>query len=669
MRRTLIFLSLLFSCTLVEVKKEKLWMEDVIYTNKGEEYECQVMEITEKFIYAITEDGYITFPREDIRSVDIAKKREGFLWETTVDITDPILKEALKTDLSEYKEMGYVNILVKKKLTIMSDSSYVYSIRFIRAITEEQGRTAGTITLNYRKNDEEMEINFARTITDDGRVLHQREIAIEDASIYSRIPPYENLHERKFAMREVKPGNILDFNVTISGKIRDESPYIMDVTLGDQGPTLSGFVEVDAPQDFELVWQEWGIEPPGIRRGSHRKTIQWKVENLPALVQESDPPPRPYILPRVIVGLTDGWDKVVERFRENLRGDYTTEGRSPEEIYEEILSAIHFLEIPSSGVSPYPKSIKEVLNNRIANSLDKAHLLYTAFKSAGYPVDLILVRSKDRGVLACEVPSLYQFDGALVKVGKDFLDPSSELTPYGYVRPKYQGTKGLSVREKGLIDIPLFQAEKEKFSIKREVRLDGEGDAVIKEHLIFMGNQVLDLRQLKYLREEQKRNVLQVFINRTIPNAELSDYSIEHLDDIAQEITIELDYSVTSLGLKEGNFILLHIPGLEYSAYSVGAEMRNYPIYRGNLSRAEKEITIHLPEGYRIRHLPKGVSAGSNSLEFKSILEKVGNKIIYKDVYIDKEEIVPVEEYPEYKKAIMEIATLPEEWIILEKIK
>lgn len=668
MRKAFILpLFFIFSCTILQVKKEKLWMEDVIYTNKGEEIECGIIEIDDEYVYAVTEDGDIVLRIEDLRSVDIAKRRRGYQWETIDDITDPILKEALNVDLSEYGDMGYVNIRVEKKFTINNDSSYIYSIRYIRAITEEKGRTAGTLAFNYRNKEENIEVDFARTITSEGRVLHLREIAIEDASVYSRIPPYENLHERKFAMREVKPGNILDFGVSINGKITDESPYVMDITLGDAGPTLSGIVEVVAPKDFELSWQEWNIEKPVITRGSNRKFIQWKVEDLPPLVQESNRPPITYILPRVVVGLENTWEKVIENFRLNLRGDYTAEGMTSEEIYKEIIRAVHFIDIPSYTSSPYPKSVKEITNNRVANSLDKAHLLYIAYRSAGLPIDFILVRSKERGELADEVPSLYQFDGALIKVGDDFLDPASELNPYGYVRVKYQGTKGLSLREKGFIDIPLFNADKEKVSIKREINLDENGDAHVDEHHSYFGNQVLLIRQLRYMREEEKRNAIESFINRSIPNAELKNYTIEHLGDITPEITFDLEYNAQALGLKEGDFILLHLPGIQYSAYSVGALERNYPIYWGVLSTSENEITIQIPEGYKIRYIPGGVEAGSNSLEFKSEVLKSGNKIIYRDSYIDKDEMVPVEEYTDYKKAIMQIATLPEEWIILEK--
>lgn len=665
----IVLLPLISSCSLNYAKKEALWLEDMLYTTEGEEYECEILKIINDSVYVITEEGRLVFSRKDIKSVDIAKKREGYTWKTVSDITDTLLTKALSIDLSKYHEMGYVNIWTEKKLIIQEDLSYTYSVRIIRGVTSEKGRRAGTLSFNYRSEQEEMEINFARTITDDGKVLHLSAIALEDASIYSRIPPYENLHERKFAMREVKPGNILDFKVTTKGRITKESPYVLDITLGNPGPTIEGIIEVVAPKNLELACESWRIGSPDIKRDNSKKILQWKVSDLPALIRESARPPLAYILPRVVVGLPQNWESLAEQFRHYLKGDYEVTVKKPEDIYGEVISSIRFVDVPSFVSFPYPKNAKEIADNRLANSLDKAHLLYQAFRSSGYPVEIILVRSKERGVVAKGVPSLYQFDGALLKVGNDYLDPSSELTPYGYVRPKYQGTKGLSIMKKSLVDIPLFEPDKEKIVFDRDIRLDRDGNAIVKETVKFTGNHILDLRQLRYLREERIKNIMESFINKTIPDAKLISYSIEHLNDITQEIIFNLKYSVSSLGLKEKDFILLHIPGLEYSAYSVGAPTRNYPIYWGHLSKEEKKIIIHLPDGYKVRHIPPGISYSIESLEYNGTLRSLKNRIVYKDTYIDKKEMISVEEYPEYKEALMGIAMLPEGWIILEKIE
>jgi hypothetical protein len=660
-----IFLS---SCSKQYLKSESEWKEDIIYTEKGEEYKCRVTKITPDSIYITTSDAELTLPQKEIRSIDLAQQREGHLWKKTKDITDPILLQSLKTDLSEFADKKYVDIYRKIHLKIEKDSSYAYSIRGIRAICSEKGRSAGNINFNYLSKEEKMKINFGRTITNEGDVLHLRENAIEDASIYARIPPYENARERKIALREVKPGNFLDFKVTIYGKISKNFPFILEKTLGSSGPTLKSIVRVEAPRYFDIAWQNWKIEEPELRFSGRNKILHWKIDLIEAFEDEDNAPPKSYVFPRITAGINSNWEKISQNFNKHLEGEYTPKSSEPEKIYKEINDLIRFVDIPSYKFARYPKSVEEILENKLANSLDKTYLLYSALLSKEHPAELILVRSKTRGGLAKNVPSLYQFDGALIKLKGTFLDPSSELNPYGYIRPEYQGVLGLSVTKNEFVQIPLFEPDKEKTSISRIIELNEKGEAKIEENLNFLGSMALSLKSLRYMREEDKKNIIESYLNRNIPGSNITDLSFKHIVDEVPEVQINVKYQAKGLALKQGKFLLFHIPGIQYSAYSVGASIRKYPIYWGKLEKEENEIKINIPEDYTVRYLPKEISLSNPFIEFKNTLLKDAKTITYTDYYIDKKELIPVDYYAEYKDIITQIAELSEEWIILEKI-
>ncbi|MBN1693768.1 DUF3857 domain-containing protein [candidate division WOR-3 bacterium] len=672
MRKVIIFLTIFLNiflphCSKQLLQNEKNWIEDIIYTEKGEEYKCRVTKITSDSIYIATADTELTFPQKEIRSIDLAQKREGHLWKKTTDITDPILLQSLKTDLSEFSDKKYVDIYCKRHLKIEKDSSYAYSIRCIRAICSEKGRNAGNINFNYLSREEKMEINFGRTITKEGEVLHLRENAIEDASIYSRIPPYENAHERKIALREVKPGNFLDFKVTIYGKISEESPFILETTLGNAGPTLKSIIRVEVPRNFDIAWQNWKIEEPELKFSGRNKILHWEIDLLEAFEDEDNAPPKPYVFPGITAGINSNWEKTYKNFNKHLEGEYTPQSSEPEKIYKEIINLIRFVDIPSHKAACSPKSVEEILENKLANSLDKAYLLYSALLSKEHPAELILVRSKTRGELAKDVPSLYQFDGALIRLGEILLDPSSELNPYGYIRPEYQGVSGLSVTKDEFVQIPLFEPGKEKTSISRIIELKESGEAKIEEKMKFLGSMAIGLKSLRYMREEDKKNMIESYLNRNIPGSNITDLSFNHIDNGKPEVQIDVRYTAKGLALKQGNFLLFHIPGIDYSAYSVGATERKYPIYWGKLGKEENEIKINIPEGYTVRYLPKEISLSNPFIEFKNTLIKDAKTITYTDYYIDKEELIPVAYYSEYKDIITQIAELSEEWIILEK--
>ena len=655
------------SCGKQILKNNTEWKEDIIYTEKGEEYKCRVLKITPDSIYIETSEDSFALHKNEVRGIDLAKKREGYLWETTKDITDPILNQSLKTDLSEFSDKNYVDVYTEKHLKIKEDSSYAYSIRYIRAICSEKGRNAGNINFNYLSKEERMEINFGRTITKEGEVLHLRENAIEDASIYSRIPPYENAHERKIALREVKPGNFLDFKVTIYGKISEDFPFILETTLGSSGPTLKSIVKIETPRYFDVNYEYRKANYPYLKFAGRNKIYEWETDNLEAFEDENNAPPKSYIFPGITAGLKNNWEKITQDFTKQLKGEYNTQSETPENIYREINELVRFVDVPSYKADCYPKSLEEILANKLANSLDKAFLLFSALKSKGYQAELVLVRSKTRGKLAKEVPSLYQFDGALIKIGETFLDPSSELIPYAYIRPEYQGTSGLSITKNEFVEIPLLEPDKEKSSIFRTIELNENGEASIEEKMTFLGSMAASLKSLRYMRQEDKKNMLESYLNRNIQGSNIIDFTLTHIEDQSPEVEIDLEYKANGLALKQGNFLLFHIPGINYSAYSVGATIRKYPVYWGKLSKNENEIEIKIPENYTVRYLPEEIDLSNPFIEFKNYVESDGRSITYTDYYIDKKELIPVEYYTEYKDIITQIAELTEEWIILEK--
>ena len=664
---TLLAITYLPSCNNQIIKNEEEWKEDILYTKSGEEYKCRIMKITPDSIYITTLDGFQKFSQNEIKSIDLAQKREGFLWKTRKDITDPVLLNSLETNLSEFADNRYVDIYCRKQLKIEEDSSYTYSLRLIRAICSEKGRSAGNFSFEYLSKDEKMEINFGRTITKEGEVLHLRENAIEDASIYSRIPPYENAKERKIALREVKPGNFLDIKFTIYGKIKEKNPFILETTAGSNGPALETIVRVEAPRYFDISWEKWKTKAPHLKFSGRNKIYEWEIDRLEAFEGEENAPPKSYIFPRIIAGIDNNWKKISRRFIENLKGKYTSKSEAPEEIYNEINSLIRFVDVPSNHFKCYPTEIDKILENKLANSLDKASLLYSALISKGHPAELVLVRSKTRGELSKKVPSLYQFDGALVKLGDIYLDASSELYPYGYIRTDYQGVLGLSVTKNEFVKVPLFEPDKEKTSISRKIDLNEKGQAKVEEKMTFTGSMASSLKSLRYMREEDKKNVIESYLNRNIPGANIKNLSFEHINDNFPKVDINVEYEADGLALKQGDFLLLHIPGINYSAYSAGTKMRKHPIYWGKLAKEENKIEINIPEGYRILYLPKELEFSNPYIEFNNSFEKTENSITYKDSYMDKKELIPVDYYTLYKDMITQIAEISEEWIILEK--
>lgn len=669
---SVLFLLFIGSCTLPFTKKAPVYLGDMIYLNSGEEYHCLVKEINDKYVIIETAQGLKKLPISKVMALDLQKRRKGYQWKNINEIDDPVLIKALKTDLSKFTGMGYINILIEKKLVINPDSTYTIIIRGIRGIVDDKGRTAGNLSFTYSHNNEKLFIDFARTITSEGRVLHIREIAIEDASSFSQFPSYDNLHSRKFAMREVKPGNFLDYQVRIEGKYADNLPLLFDKIFADKGPTLTGKIIVQYPENLNIDIYYKRIGNPTISslmlNGYSYKVLTFDVNNINPVFKVPMMPPEGYFSPRVVVGLEDKWKNISYTFKKSLNpGKTNISGKSPKEIYSKVLRGIKYVEVPSNTYSVIPKNPTETINNKYGNCLDKAFVLYTALRENGFNADLILVRSKFSGPLADGIPVLSQFDGALVKCKNVILDPANESIPFGYVRPKYQGTKGLSIGKGEIVDIPYLSLDNESSMTDRIIHLSTDGSGKVKEILSFKGNNVLFFRNWKYLRKEERKKQLESYINSILSNVSLIDYKIEHLNDLNPEMKIILDYTVPNIATKEGRYLLLHIPGINYSAYYVGAPKRPYPVFYENLSLDKNRVIIYLPRGYRVRYIPAGFTYKSKPVAFESSLKKTKRYIEYNDTYTIQMGLIPIEKYPEYRRCIMKMAEMPNRWIILER--
>lgn len=372
-----------------------------------------------------------------------------------------VIKETGK-DYPGDKEISWINLSISKKLEIKEDSTYVFSRRAIKLFT--LGKVNRTLIINayYRSKREDCRIDFAFTVTGKGEAHNLLDGAEEDISVFSHIPAYENLYKKKITIEELNKGDILDYKITTTGKINPSNPFILDETMGDEGATVRATVEIIIPRDFNITFQQHMAEEPDLIRKEDKKIYRWNLKNIPPVFNNINILPVAYLLPRITAGLSGDWEVLVDEFRKHMKGSFTPEGRKPEDIYEEVMKLIKYVEIPSCTYSPFPRNAFIVNENRIANSLDKAHFLFQAFRNAGYPVEMILVRSRKRGPVFERVPSLYQFDGALIKTGDVILDPSSESIPYGYIRPEYQGTRGLSIMRKRMVSIPLLKPETEK---------------------------------------------------------------------------------------------------------------------------------------------------------------------------------------------------------------
>ena len=613
---------------------------DVVYLLNEEELRGEVVKIDGRVVIRGDEEKSIA--RDSVIAIKLGKKREGWEWKEVKDIKDPVLKRAL---LSDYKPpgAGWVNLWVEKKLILKEDSSYVYEERRIRKILDEKGTGAGNIKISYLGRCERAEILWGRSVSG-GKVYHLEEIAIERGNPYGNYPGYENERILKFALPECRPGSVVDYAVRIEGRWDKKIPLFYAFTTGDRDPTLHERIvlETDGVE----------VELSGPWRSEGERWV-WEEDSLPGIVKEPRLPPRPYLFPFLSVSVPSP----IELEPESI--DYP--GNEPDEIFISLMKSLEILPFPSSRTSIFPLPPHEVLEKGRGTRMDVAFLLYSILKTKGYDCDMVLVRSREEG----ESPgkNIREFDGALVRCRERWYDPGDFLNPPGWISPDYQGTRGYSLREGRLVEIPRVE---EVIEIERDVRVEGR-DAVIEERIVLSGEEGKEWRRMARRKKEEVKRFVERYVNSVEPGSELVSWKIENVDEITKPLEVKLIYRIPGFFTPSGRFLVFHVPGVHPSARDVGAMGRVNPLYLKKTKREAVRVTLTIPHGYRISHLPVSLSATSPPFEFDLKVIREKDRIRMEWERVEKGGVYSRDVYPSYRKARLREAELGEKWIILER--
>ena len=654
---------------------------DRIYLTDGKEYLGKLLKIGDDSVFFAVGDSTMSFPLEDVASIDFKKKREGDEWKSAGDITDSLLLWALSGDLSDFQGAGYVNLHRLRRIVIGRDTSIVFKLRRIVRITGERGKDFANRSFLFFPEREKVSLDFARAVLPDSRVVSIRDNAIEDVSVISRPALYDKARRRKFAIPGAEIGSILDYSYTIRReRVTPDRPLYFDLSLGDREPFIRDVVEVEIPAGFRILHREEGLEGPDSTLRGNSILYRWIVTDHRGFSREPLMPPPAYLLPRLTVGMPDSFEGIMRRYR-NLVADSSDvpsefidrfKGIADRDsllidVYTWVARNIKTVPLTADRFSIVPFSPEAVLENSFGTPLDKSFLLYCVLKKLGYHADFVLVPDRSRGGLIEEVPSLSQFKTALVLLGDSlYLYPAEADADMGYVDPRFQGVKGLSLRGE-LVRIPFLGGRKAEDSFYLKVRFDSDGGAKVELREEAKGRQALELRGLRVLSPEERKKRVEERIGKLFPSSELQNFRLLNLDDLSEPVVLEAEFSLGDFYRELGDYIFFRLPGLNYSAKEVALEKRRFPIYVEEGGSVSHRYEIEIPEGYEVKYFPKSANYGSPLQRYSVVVRAKGGKIFFEDSAERLPGLFDRSSYRDFKYVVGKMSDASKSWIVLRR--
>ena len=609
----------------------------------------------------------------------------------------PSLQDSLavlqQSSASRYPEAGAVYLLDKATRIIRRDGSSELIIHQIIRINKERGRKFAEVQIPYNEAFQKVRIDFAHTITREGKRIKVKKNGIHTITPASLTPYtalYSSLKVKTISMPAVELGSILEYQYRIFQKkslmrnhfwdgfyFQSEEPFI-----------VSKYVLVLPPKiTFKKLEKE--IAPPEVIEKGGRRIYIWEKRDIPGLIPEPAMPPLIEVVPLLSVSSVKDWEEVSswyydlaknqiradEAIRKEVRRLIKGKKTSREKIraiYNYCSAEIRYVGL-EMGVNGYqPHEATKVFHLKYGDCKDKATLLVTMLRVAGIESYLVLINSAHQ--IDTSLPSPGQFNHCIAAVSLEnnyiFLDTTAEVCSFGDLPTGDQNRDVLIIRKKGaeLAKTPLYRPEDNLCQREIEVDLKENGAIFARVKVVTRGLFNLAYRaSFRYLKPVERRRRLAEDLNRMCPGANLKEFKISDLINLDQPVEESYSFFAENYAIKIGNKFLIKPALIEAmrSTALIAAEKRSYPILFQRRWEKIENVSINLPAGWEVETLPKNLSLRYPFGEFDVTYKDAGKKITYRRRFCITQPKISIVDYLEFKKFYKTIAYQDRKEIIL----
>jgi hypothetical protein len=351
------------------------------------------------------------------------------------------------------------------------------------------------------------------------------------------------------------------------------------------------------------------------------------------------------------------------------------------------------IELGIGGYQPHPAT--EIFTHRYGDCKDKATLLSTMLREAGFESYYVMINSErgsvtpempadsngfDHAILAIRLPADVSGDGLgpIVnhpKLGKIlFFDPTDELTPFGQISGALQANYGLLVTPDGgeLTEIPQQPSAMNSIRRTAKLTLDRNGNLRGDVEETRLGDRAWSQRwALRTVTNDKDRiKPIENILSGSLSNFGIVKASVVNLTHSDQPFGFLYTFEAANYAKNAGGMLLVRprILGEKARGILETKEPRQFPIEFAGPVLDTDNFEITLPTGYTVDELPPPVDADFGFASYHSKSELKGNVLAYSRTFEIKQLSVPVSRAPELKKFYRIIASDERNTAILKPV-
>jgi hypothetical protein len=604
---------------------------------------------------------------------------------------------AASAPVQKYSDDTKAVLLYDETTIIVKDAGEVRSIRRrVYRILRSAGRDRGTFDVFFDKDTKILGMKAWSYPAGGGK---EYEIKDKDA-VETQLTEgelYSDTRHRILRIPAADPGAVIGYEVE-----QRERPYILQNTWWFQSPDpvrQSRFI-LQLPPGWRYK-ATWIHHDPVAPQEDGNNQLHWEIADAPAIDLEPEMPPAQSIEARMVVnyfapsdaaGISmDSWPGVGKWFAGLTADRRVSSPEIKQKVVEltagstDTLAKLRALsgfvqkdiryvaiEVGIGGYQPHPAVA--IYANRYGDCKDKATLLAAMLHEIGIDPFYVLVNTR-RGVISPDYPPGLSFDHVILAIplpadvpltelhailnhpryGKLlFFDPTSTLTPLGYLPSFEQSNYGLLTAADGgeLVDMPLLPASSN--GLRRVAHLDLALDGSIKGSVQeFRDGDLAEQSRARLLATQGtgRAKVIESFLGSFIGEFSLTKATLQNLNEFDETFALIYQFDAPNYAQLSGNLLILRprILGDKGSTILEGKE-RKYPVEFNTATLQSDQFDFNLPPGFVPDELPQPVNIDSGFATYSSKVEMAGpNLLRYTRTYQVKDVLVPSARLPELK--------------------
>ncbi len=495
-------------------------------------------------------------------------------------------------------------------------------------IFNERGRRFATKTISYRQGYQKARILFANTVKADGRIIPLSQSDIQDESQYRGYEFYTDIRRKRFTMRAVEDGCIVEFAYEIKNL---SSPIAFDFFSAfiyeNLFPIQNDILEVVLPASVPLNYKYLNISAqPVISTSGDRTKYVFINEHKKEIIPE---PRMPSVLdretfPQVWMWTLTDWrvisslygkifneqlksNRDLEDFTHNLVARAQTREEKIKIIFDFVARRIRYIAVLMGPHTHQPHPAEEVFQKRYGDCKDKTVLLLTMLKIAGIEGYPALVPTH-REHFDTTMPSMSAFNHVMAVVPEGdryfWLDATNETAAFD-TAPFIQPTTVLIIRPDGSYrfeQTPPLDDQNDYVLTDLTFKIDSHGNAQVILRHEYSGKAAEAMRfAYKYLPPEQRKTVFEK------KGIEVWTLETGSFDDTQRPFYIYLTGNIKNLVqiVDADTMILSNALRMDTFRDITASQHRRYPIvFRPSFLRVET-LRYIFPEGFRLKNIPR----------------------------------------------------------------